>query len=206
MARRHLTTILTRTTAVLAGLALAAVGAGVAQAVPVTKTLTYTCEFPLIGPDELQVTISVNLPDSAVVGQPAQATDFKVSVLVPERIVEAFDLFEAKSLDGSAVAHFDVKDAAGVSKTVDINGMTVPSTPIPDTGDLTVPATGDVPPTTVDNPGQAQAIVSGGFDAKLTPRKADGSPTELGTFDLPCKENPGQDLKLGEIPVAAARK
>lgn len=206
MAARHLRSILTRTAAVLAGLALALVGTGVAHAAPVSKTLTYTCEFPLIGADQLQVTISVNLPDSAKVGQPAQATDFKVSVLVPERIVEAFDLFEAKSLDGSAVARFDVKDAAGVSKNVEIPGLTVPSTPIPDTGDLTVPAFGDVPPVTVDNAGQAEVIIGAGFEGKLTPRKADGSPTELGTFDLPCTVDAGQDRKLGEYPVAAARK
>ncbi|MBP2477787.1 hypothetical protein JOF53_006659 [Crossiella equi] len=201
-----MTRFLTRTAAVLAGAALALTGTGIAQAAPVTKTLTYTCEFPLIGPDQMQVTISVNLPDSAVVGQPAQATNFTVSVLVPEHIVEAFDLFEAKSLDGSAVANFSVKDAAGVSKQVNIPGMVVPSTPIPDTGDLTVPASGNVPPTTIDNAGNAEAIVGDNFEATLTPRKADGSPTELGTFTLPCGVNAGQDQKLGNIPVAAARR
>lgn len=179
-------------------------GASVASAGPVTKTLSYTCEFPLVGPGQVSVDVGLTLPDQAVVGEPSTATDFSAAVTVPEETVNGFDLLGATTVEGSAVITSVVTDSAGTAQDVVIPDAVVPQTPIPETGDLVVTATGDVPPVTIDVAGDASVAVSETFTSTLTPRKADGSETELGTFDLVCTVDEGQDLVLGSIPVQEA--
>lgn len=192
------------TAGVAIGLGSALWGAGAASAGPVTKTLSYTCEFPLVGPGPVRVDIGLTLPDQAVVGQPATATDLTAAVSVPEETVNGFDLLGATTVEGSASVTSTVTDSAGTAQDIVIGDMPVPQTPIPESGDLVVTATGEVPPVTVGVAGDATVAVSDSFTSKLTPRKADGSETELGTFDLVCTVDPGQDPVLGVIPVQPA--
>jgi hypothetical protein len=44
-------------------------------------------------------------------------------------------------------------------------------------------------------------VTVGGFSTTLTPKKADGSPTGLGTFTSNCTLNPGQDAQLISFTV-----
>ncbi|MCX2729591.1 hypothetical protein OOZ19_05025 [Saccharopolyspora sp. NFXS83] len=194
--------------AVVAGTVLAvgaaAAGAGVASAAPVTKTLSYTCAFPLIGNGQVSTDIAVTLPDAAVVGQPIEATDFSAAVSVPEETVNGFDLLGAATVEGSATVTAVVTDGAGSAQDVVIQDLPVPSTPIPESGALVVTAAGPVPAVTPDAAGDATIAVAETFTSKLTPKKADGSETALGTFDLTCTVDAGQDAVLGTVPVAEA--
>ncbi|MFB9907533.1 DUF6801 domain-containing protein [Allokutzneria oryzae] len=186
------------------GASLLGAGAGVAVAGPVSTTLTYSCEFPLIGPYDVSTKIDVTLPDSGTVGQPVQATNLSVTVTVPEDVVAALAIFEAATVDGTATAGAVVTDSAAQAQDLALS-LTVPSAVIPPTGPLPVLATGTVPPATVANAGTATVSVAPTYQARLTPKKADGSQTDLGTFDLPCTANPAtQDRTLGTIPIAAA--
>ncbi|WP_143261472.1 DUF6801 domain-containing protein [Allokutzneria sp. NRRL B-24872] len=186
------------------GAALFGIGGGVAVAGPVSTTLTYSCDFPLIGPYDVSTKIDVTLPDSGTVGQPVQATDLKVTVTVPEDVVAALAIFEAATVAGSATAGAVVTDSAGQAQDLALS-LNVPSVVIPPTGPLPVLALGAVPPATVATAGTAKVSVAPTYNATLTPRKADGSETDLGTFDLPCTASPAtQDRTLGTIPIASA--
>ncbi|GAA3359911.1 DUF6801 domain-containing protein [Saccharopolyspora gregorii] len=195
-----------RGAALAAGVALAAtaIGTGTAAAEPVTTTLGYTCDFPLIGKGPVSTDIAVTLPDSAVAGQPIEATDFSAAVTVPEDTVNGFDLVGAATVEGSATVTAVVTDGAGAAQDVVIRDLPVPSAPIPDSGPLVVTAAGPVPAVTPAAAGAATVSVADSFTATLTPKKADGSGTLLGTFDLTCTVDPGQDLVLGTVAVTEA--
>ncbi|WP_243788018.1 DUF6801 domain-containing protein [Saccharopolyspora gloriosae] len=194
--------------AVVAGMVLAvgtaAAGASVAAAAPVTKTLSYTCQFPLIGDGQVSTDIAVTLPDSAAVGQPIEATDFSAAVSVPEETVNGFDVLGAATVEGTATVTAVVTDGAGAAQDVVLQDLPVPSTPIPESGPLVVTAAGPVPAVTPDAAGDATVAVAETFTSKLTPKKADGSDTALGTFDLTCTVDAGQDVVLGTVPVSEA--
>ena len=186
------------------GAALLGIGGGVAAAGPVSTTLTYSCDFPLIGPYDVSTKIDVTLPGSGTVGRPFQATDLKVTVTVPEDVVAALAIFEAATVAGTATAGAVVTDSGGQAQDLALS-LTVPSAVIPPTGPLPVLATGTVPPATVATAGTATVAVAPTYKATLTPRKADGSETDLGTFDLPCTASPAtQDRTLGTVPIASA--
>ncbi|MGW0522395.1 DUF6801 domain-containing protein [Crossiella sp. NPDC003009] len=170
---------------------------------PITKTLTYTCEFPLIGPSQLTTKIDVTMPETVKVGELMRTTNFSATITVPEATAQALLLFEAETIEGDAEAMLAV-DANGALIDVTLPGLRIPSTPVPKTGDLVTVARGPVPGIGVRAPGHIGVSV-GDHVSKLTPRKADGSPTELGTFDLACKQDAGQDPLLAKIPVTAAR-
>lgn len=170
---------------------------------PITKTLTYTCEFPLIGASQLTTKIEVTMPESVKVGELMRTTNFSATITVPEATAQALLLFEAATIEGEAEALLAV-DVNGTVIDVTLPGLRIPSTPVPKTGDLITVARGPVPGIGVRAPG-AIGVSVGRHDSKLTPRKADGTPTELGTFDLPCTQDAGQDPLLARIPVTAAK-
>ncbi|MCP2169313.1 DUF6801 domain-containing protein [Goodfellowiella coeruleoviolacea] len=187
----------------LAGLGSGLFGSGVAAAATVTKTLNYTCEFPLIGPGPLSVAIKVTFPNSGVVNQPIQATGFSATVTVPADTVDVLRLLDGATVEGSAAANVRVTDGAGTSQAVAIPNLNVPVTAVPPTGDMVVVASGPVPAFTVTHAGNA-AINVGDFTSDLLPKKADGSLTELGPLHLDCVVDAGQNTLLTSIPVAAS--
>ncbi|MGO1053538.1 DUF6801 domain-containing protein [Crossiella sp. CA198] len=185
------------------GVADAGTSAPAKAAGVITKTLNYTCEFPLIGASSLTTKIEVTMPETVKVGELMRATNLSATITVPEATAQALLLFEAETIEGDAEALLAV-DANGTLIDVTLPSLKIPSTPVPKTGDLVTVARGPVPGIGVRNPG-AIGVSIGNHFSKLTPRKADGSPTELGTFDLPCTQDAGQDPLLARIPVTAAR-
>jgi hypothetical protein len=75
-------------------------------------------------------------------------------------------------------------------------------TPVPETGPLAIAITGPIPGLTVKNPGTVAFGVGSTFTGQVTPRQADGSPTGLGTFPLPCTMDAGQDPALATVTVS----
>ncbi|MBP2477797.1 hypothetical protein JOF53_006669 [Crossiella equi] len=195
-----------RMAAVLGATALLCPAAAVAGAHtatgPITKSLNYTCEFPLIGPNKLVTKIDVTMPESVKVGQLMRATDLAATITVPEEVAQSLLLFEAETIEGTSEALLAI-DANGTPIDVTLPNLVIPKTPVPKTGDLVAVARGPVPGIGVRSPG-AIGVAVGDHTSKLTPRKADGSPTELGTFDLVCTQDAGQDPSLARIPVHAA--
>ncbi|GGM63836.1 hypothetical protein GCM10012275_38000 [Longimycelium tulufanense] len=184
--------------ALFLGASATASGAGTAD--PVSLSVTYTCDFPLIGKQDLPVKISGTMPDTAVVGQPTTVADYEADATVHEAITDVLRQLEAKTVEGTGTAGVKATDGAGVTREYEVD-LTVPRTPVPETGGLVVPAKGAVPPMTADNPGVARFDITPNFATTLTPKKADGSLTDLGTFTLNCNLKPGEKTHLGDVLV-----
>ncbi|MCK2238537.1 MULTISPECIES: DUF6801 domain-containing protein [unclassified Crossiella] len=180
---------------------LAGAGTGIA-APPAELTLVYSCPFPLIGVKDMSVKITVTgLPEKPVAGQPTPEVDVTAVATVPADATAGLKLVSAATIEGKAVA--DTKlDNAGLALDLKVP-MTFPKTPIPDSGPFDVIAKGKAPSFALPNPGRTTIDV-GNFLTTLTPLKADGTPTGLGTFDSACTikaTEPPQKTRLYEVDV-----
>ncbi|WP_407652764.1 DUF6801 domain-containing protein [Amycolatopsis cynarae] len=189
--------------AVVAGTAVTALlaGAGTGAAAPASLTLNYSCPFPLIGTQTLQIALSADIPATATVGQPTPAFDVKTVSTVPSTATQGLSLVGAATVEGSAAAASTVNAPEGtVPVTVP---ATIPPTPVPSSGSFQVTATGSAPSLTFTKAGTATITVG---DIKLTlhPKKADGTDTGLGTFDSQCTQVAGQNNTLATIQIADA--
>ncbi|MEV7554256.1 DUF6801 domain-containing protein [Amycolatopsis sp. NPDC089917] len=167
---------------------------------PVTKNLTFTCEMPLIGARQVAATVTATFPEAVTAGSPIDVTGFSVAVSLDGDIVSALNLIGAATIDGTASATVGV-DYNGTELGVTLNGLGFPVTAVPQDGPLGIVITGPIPGLTVKKPGSIVFTVGGGFTGKVTPKRADGTPTDLGTFDLPCGMDPGQDASLATVTV-----
>lgn len=193
-----------------AAAALSVAGAAAAGAVPqhpaaargpVHKPIVFTCGFPLIGKKPVKSDVAITFPDNAKVGEPIQPTDFSVGATIDGDTTSALKMVGAATVEGDAATDVDVK----LNETdlgVTLNGLVIPSTPVPDSGEATMKITGPIPGLTVKQPGKVSFAVGQKFTGKVTPKKADGSPTELGTFDLVCTQDAGQDPALSTVQVS----
>ncbi|RLK54160.1 DUF6801 domain-containing protein [Actinokineospora cianjurensis] len=180
---------------VAAGLLLGS-GAGVAE--PVSLTLNYTCPFPLIGNQAIKVVISSDIPATIGVGEPTGAFDITAITTVPDTATQGLTLVGAATVEGKAVSGASVA-APGVTVPVNVP-ITVEKTPVPASGAFDVKATGQTPSLTFAQAGTAKISVNE-LTLTLTPKKADGTLTGLGTFDSPCTLNPGQDNTLHTFQI-----
>jgi hypothetical protein len=173
-------------------------GAGTSAAAPVSVTLNYSCPFPLIGTQQLQIAISADVPSTATVGEAIPAFDVTTVTTVPETATQGLSLVGATTVEGSAEAGSTVVAPEGT--TAITVPATIPSTPVPASGSFQVTATGSSPSLTFAQPGTATINVG---DIKLTlhPKKADGTDTGLGTFDSQCTQVAGQTNTLATIQI-----
>lgn len=184
---------------VVAGL-LAGVGTGAAAPVQVDKTLTFTCPFPLIGNQVLSTRIRATIDAPTSVGGELKTTDFSATVTVPPTATQGLTLVGAATVEGSAEAGVTL-DNAGSKLDIKIPGLTVPKTPVPAEGAFDVVASGPVPTAVIPKAGTTTVTV-GNYSTTLTPKKADGTDTGLGTFTSNCVLDPGQDPTLIRFDVA----
>ncbi|MGW4063882.1 DUF6801 domain-containing protein [Amycolatopsis sp. NPDC004747] len=180
-----------------------AVATPAAASTPIDKDLSFTCPFPLIGLQKLAVEVKAAFEVPAAPGGTFTTTDLAVAVTVPDKSTRGLALVGAASIEGTA--------SAGVTLT---NGpltlpltlpLTVAKTPVPSSGPLTTNASGSVPPVQLPNAGRT-ALTIGGFSARLTPKKADGSFTGLGSFTSDCTLDPGQDPVLLSFDLGSSHE
>ncbi|WP_461119033.1 DUF6801 domain-containing protein [Saccharothrix stipae] len=187
-------------TAVVGSVAFA--GAGTGTAATASLTLVYNCPFPLIGPQDMSVRIEVaDLPDSAVVGQPIPASKVTATATVPATATQGLTLVGATTVEGTAKAR-TVVDNVGAPHDI-VADLVVAKTNVPASGPFDTVATGGTPPITFANAGLT-TITVGNFSTTLTPRKADGSETGLGTFTSDCTLKPDQNTRLYQFTVTPA--
>ncbi|MEQ0562024.1 DUF6801 domain-containing protein [Amycolatopsis sp. NEAU-NG30] len=187
----------------LACLTLPLVAAPAAQAsTPVDRKLAFTCPFPLIGKQRLDVRITASFDVPAAPGGTLTTSDLAVSVTVPDKAARGLALVGAASIEGTASAGVTL---ANGPLTLPISlPMTVAKTPVPPSGAFTTPASGSVPPVRLPNAGKTTLTI-GGFSTRLTPKKADGSFTGLGSFTSDCTLDPGQDPVLLSFDVGGTQ-
>jgi hypothetical protein len=187
---------------VLAAGALSVATAGTSSAATAQLNITYSCNFSIIGVQDMPTTVSSSdVPDSAVVGVPTAVSSTTVKSTVSEDATTTLGWLGAKSVDGTMTSKVPVTNGAATQALTSTS--VIPSTPVPSSGTFDVTATGTLPALTLANAGTA-TISLGNAELKLTPRQADGSPTWLGTITVPCTVKAGQSTQFHSFPVAAA--
>lgn len=170
--------------------------------VQVSKELTYTCEFPLIGPQPVDATVSVDLPTSAAVGARIQPENLVIDFTLSENIVTAFRLIGAATVEADAFADVDVA-FAGRALTLGVPNLHAAKQDVPDSGPLTSAFTGPMPSFIMEEPGTLDIAAGEEFVADVEALDENGQPTGLGNpIPVPCTKDPGQDAQLGSIAIS----
>jgi hypothetical protein len=198
--RRHV--VPSRATTTASAVALL-VGAGLvtlapaAQAAPVAVTLNFSCPLPLIGDQRVSVTYQADVPATTVAGQPVEIAGLRAVLRLPDTATQGFALVGASTIEGTSTQGFGLTgaDAAGFETTAPI-----PRAAVPPSGAFDVPVEPVDSSFAASTPGTVVLSVSA-LRLTLTPRRADGTETGLGTFDSACTLTAGQDTTLASIAV-----
>ncbi|WP_158880799.1 DUF6801 domain-containing protein [Amycolatopsis anabasis] len=168
----------------------------------ITKTLTYTCTLPSpVGAQDVTGTLKGTIPDSGKVGQRMQITNLTIGAALNDTITDWLRSNSSATVEGGGYADVDA-NFEGTRITIGIPGTIAPIA-VPATGPMTGTITPDVPNLIFYQPGTVNVGAGQELNGKVTPRKADGSETGLGTFDLKCTVKPGQDLHVASVPITA---
>lgn len=181
-----------------AALVLAAVPVQ-ASAAPVSLELDYTCNFPLLKPQPLKLTISTDIPSQVNVGQ--FTGSFKVDAVanVSAGSTRGLRGLEAVSVEGTALAFTDVLLPGGQTLVARIP-TTVAKTDLPVSGAFDTAAVGSTPSLVFQKAGEVKLNVRD-LVLTLTARLADGTLTGLDVFETECFQDPGQANTLATIKV-----
>ncbi|MBE8518878.1 hypothetical protein ILP97_15365 [Amycolatopsis sp. H6(2020)] len=180
-----------------------AVATPASASTPIDKKLSFTCPFPLIGRQRLAVEIKASFEVPSAPGGTFTTADLAVSVTVPDKSARGLALVGAASIEGTASAGVTL---ANGPLTLPLSlPLTVAKTPVPPSGAFTTRASGSVPPVRLPNVGKTTLTI-GGFSTRLTPKKADGSYTGLGSFTSDCTLDPGQDPVLLSFDLGSSRE
>lgn len=180
-----------------------AVASPASASTPVDKELSFTCPFPLIGLQKLAVEVKASFEVPSAPGGTFTTADLAVAVTVPDKSTRGLALVGAASIEGTASA--GVTLANGPLTLPLALPLTVAKTAVPASGPFTTNASGSVPPVQLPNAGRTTLTI-GGFSARLTPKKADGSFTGLGSFTSDCTLDPGQDPVLLAFDLGTASR
>jgi hypothetical protein len=122
-----------------------------------------------------------------------------IAATIPTAVADVLRAANAATVFGSGQADaFATYNGANI--TVGVPGP-VPSVAVPASGPLTANLLPAVPSISVPAAGSIALAAGPELHGTFTPLQADGTPTALGTFDVPCTLNPGQDPALGTITV-----
>ncbi|RBM19897.1 hypothetical protein DI005_13605 [Prauserella sp. PE36] len=201
-----------RKIAVAAALLLLAAGlnGGLAGAGPaparqperLVKDLGYNCAFPEpVGSRPLTMSISTRpLPESVAVGDPVPLEPFEAALTLQEETWRALaPLGEPTAIGGTVVVTLTVTEGA-TATPVQVE-LTLPDTPLPEAGPVTLADSAPVPPVATTTAGVALAIYAEAPLPTLTPKLADGTPSTDAPLRPTCSPEPGQEPLLGEILV-----
>ena len=171
-----------------------------ASAIDVSLALNYTCPFPLLGDQPVQVTVAAQIPDALVTGH-AASIPFSADVTVPASSTKGLAFMNTSAISGTARASATLSDG---SLTLPLSlPLQIPATPVPGSGSFVVHASGRSPAITL--PSGAAKIDVGSFISALTPvQTLNGTtlPTAVGTFHSRCTADPGQNTTLATFNVA----
>lgn len=188
----------TRLLTAVAGSALTATALVAAPAVqaapakPVTLDTGYTCTTA-IGDKSVDVTVKLSLPATVKKGKAVKASTVKLTVVLPEDLVGGLRFLGVTELSGSATG---AKYSVGATK-VPLTNATIPPTAVPESGTMTLHATGKAGGFTIKKPGTYAVKIpaSFAFNAKNQDGEAvPGSP-------MPCSVTSGEPTKIGSIKV-----
>jgi hypothetical protein len=166
---------------------------------PIDKTLIYNCVFPTSGAVDVSGRITGTIPATGAVNARLQP-NLSIAATLPSSVADVLRANSAATVSGSGQADADAS-YNGSNITVGIPGP-VPSVAVPASGALTATLAPAVPSIAVPTAGSIVLSAGQQLNGSFTPLKADGTPTALGTFSVPCTLNAGQNPALGTIVVS----
>lgn len=170
-----------------------------ATAAPVSLTANYTCNFPLLGPQPMKLTISSDIPATVPVGAPTGAFPIRAVAEVSAESTRGLRALEGTSLDGSSEADATISLPGGVKLPLKVP-VAIEGRDIPESGAFSVNALGETPSLSFPQAGAA-VIDVGDVLLTLTPKLADGTPTGVETFESECAQVAGQPTTLATIQI-----
>nr|WP_132125963.1 DUF6801 domain-containing protein [Actinocrispum wychmicini] len=151
----------------------------------------------------LRGTFGITFPDSVKAGEKIRYTGFSIGLELSASVTDVFRQHSAVSVDGGGKLDYDLTlNTAGM--TVTSPGSPIPQADLPATGPVTVALATELPALTARQAGSLALGVGSGLDLALTPRLADGTPTDLGTVPVSCALATGQDPSLATTQITAA--
>lgn len=198
-------------------LAASAVTAAAAPSQAASLSLQASCDFPLFGPQPVEVALSGTFPSPVAAGSFYTAGPLHAAVTLRGDTPVGFGLVKASTLEGTAENGLHLSGAG-----IDGLDIAVPLT-IPKTGGVSstdpapvLPADGALPTIKFPGAGTATFAVSS-FALNLLARRADGSVItglpaaqstpdsdgDFNTFDVPCTIAAGQPTTLATVVVTA---
>jgi hypothetical protein len=160
--------------------------------------LRYLCAFPS-GELSLVVRVQATFPDSVVRPEPIRQTGVIVTVTLSPAAIAELTAIGAASVSAATDLTVTVNEPNG---PVDIAwfGLVAPDSPIPDTGELPLPATGQDFEHFATSAGEF-TFVAAALNVTLTPLQADGTPTDPPSLFLFCALEPDQNGLLATVTV-----
>ncbi|TQK51707.1 hypothetical protein FBY35_2123 [Streptomyces sp. SLBN-118] len=196
--------------AVAAGLVtgLVTLGGGSASADPVKLSQKYTCKFPIINNDPIEVVITADMPSTMQVGESVPEYDIKAVTAVSQRAAQGLGVLGAVTLEGKATADVNVTLPGGDGSLPFKVANTVAKADIPNpAAPFQVTATGKSPGglLTWAKEGTAEFDVTGMKLHNMIARDAAGDPVQLppngDEFAADCTLDAGQSTLLHTMTV-----
>lgn len=180
----------------LALLATALVGIGPAPAQAVVRTLTtsYTCDAGSYGGGTSAVTVKVDLPRRVKKGEPVPGRRITVKIVVPEDLVQTMRDYSVDAVSGTSD---DATYRVGTKK-YPIKNLTLPETPVPAEGAMTLKGAGRAAGFTPRELGRFPVKVPKSFTADAT---AHGSVLGDVGVTIGCTLEAGAPAKLATLRV-----
>lgn len=183
------------TVTVTAGMGVGTTPRAAADAV----TLHYTCTLASFPSQGMTAQVVWTSPNSVVVGQPVPAVPVHATATVGPPVTVALALIGASYVSGSV-------DVTGVVNAPEgqISAMahgTVPRTPVPGSGPLTITATATTPGLVFHQPGHATVTISRTLAAHADMTTVQGGPALVGHADVTCALDPGQNTVVASFEI-----
>ncbi|MFJ9873631.1 DUF6801 domain-containing protein [[Kitasatospora] papulosa] len=168
----------------------------------VDTALAYTCRLPE-GGQEVKATarITAELPEAGRAGQTVQPEEQAVDLTLPEDASAVLAGSGAATVSAQTRLSVDVAQGDQRARTEWI-GRTGDAVRVPETGDLTLSTSGNVPYVKPEVPGDLE-FEAGALSVELTLKAADGAPAEPSALTLSCSPDTGQEAGLAVVPVSA---
>lgn len=173
-----------------------------AQAAPVSIKLNYSCNFPLMVPQPLELTINSDIPTTVprfTLGEPFK---FDATAKVSAEAAHGLRALDSATIEGTADAAATLTFPDGFVMDVAVP-TDITKRDIPASGGFDTNAVGETPALNFEDLGKHELRV-GDLTLNLKPRLADGGLTGLEEFQTECFLKPGQDNLLTTINVVAA--
>ncbi|WP_052744399.1 DUF6801 domain-containing protein [Streptomyces odonnellii] len=171
-------------------------GAGTAAAQPVSLSLKYTCDVPLIEDQHITARIDANIPASVAIGRPGKKIDIGAGTTVNADLTPWLGRIGVKTVEGTVEAKIKVAAPQGDRRVEVPLGIT--RTSVPESGAFDITATGSALTPAFTRPGTARITV-GDIVLNVVGKKEDGE--AVGELSVPCTLDAEENNYVGSFEI-----